>query len=408
MFAACDRALAKLTDPTRRERLVILVLVAYVAIWTVYGVLAKGSQDVHPDMAEVVGWSRELALGYSKHPPFSAWVVAAWFSIFPVTDWSFYLLAMTVIGIALWTAWRLAGDYLDPQKQLMALAMLMLIPFFNFHALKFNVNTVLMPLWAATTLCFLRSYERRSAGWAALAGLFAAGAMLGKYWSVFLVVGLGIAALLDSRRAAYFRSPAPWITIAVGAAALMPHIAWLVTSDFETFRFAVLAHSTAEKAAWLNLVHYLTGCLAYVIVALLIVGAPMRPNAAALRDMLLPKTPARQLVASAFWLPLLLPMAAPFMADVNITALWSMPAWALLPVAVLSSPLLAFDRRAECVIVMVIVLFPLIMVAAAPAIATAVFRDPDNNGSFHSRLLAERNCIRVGTRDGPAIAADRG
>ncbi len=200
-IAAGHHAFAKLTDPRRREWTVALVLVAYVAIWTVYGVLAKGSQDVHADMAEVVAWSRELALGY-KHPPLSAWVTAAWFAVFPVTDWAFYLLAMTTAGVALWTAWRLAGDYLDPGKRVMALAMLMLIPFFNFHALKFNANTVLVPLWAATTLCFLRSYERRSAGWAALAGLFAAGAMLGKYWSIFLIVGLGLAALLDSRRAA--------------------------------------------------------------------------------------------------------------------------------------------------------------------------------------------------------------
>ena len=46
----------------------------------------------------------------------------------------------------------------------------MLVPFFNFHALKFNVNTVLMPLWAATTFWFLRSYQTRSALYAALAG----------------------------------------------------------------------------------------------------------------------------------------------------------------------------------------------------------------------------------------------
>jgi 4-amino-4-deoxy-L-arabinose transferase-like glycosyltransferase len=388
--AAGDRVFAKLTDPRCREWMVILVLVAYVAVWTVYGVLAKGSQDVHADMAEAVAWSRELALGYSKHPPLSAWMVAAWFAIFPVTDWAFYLLAMTTVGIALWTAWRLAGDYLDPKKQVMALAMLMLIPFFNFHALKFNANTVLVPLWAATTLCFLRSYERRSAGWAALAGLFAAGAMLGKYWSIFLIVGLGIAALLDSRRAAYFRSPAPWITIAVGAVALTPHIVWLVASDFEPFKSAVMVHARAESAAWSNVLHYLTGSLAYVIVSMIVVGAAMRPSAAAFRDMLLPKEPARQLAARAFWLPFLLPLAAPFMANVNIPALWSMSAWTLLPVVVLSSPLCVLRRNAAYGVVTVTILLPLIMVAAAPAIAIAVFHDPDSNGSFHSRLLADR------------------
>ena len=41
---------------------------------------------------------------------------------------------------------------------------------------------------------------------AALAGAFAAAAMYGKYWSIFLLLGLGLAALIDRRRAAYFRS----------------------------------------------------------------------------------------------------------------------------------------------------------------------------------------------------------
>ena len=129
---------------------------AYVAIWTVYGVLAKSSQDVpDADMAEAVAWSRELALGYSEDTRLCrhGWW-RHWFAVFPVSDWAFYLLALTIIGIALWTAWHLAGDYLDRDKRVIALAVLMLIPFFNFHALKFNANTVLVPLWAATTPVF--------------------------------------------------------------------------------------------------------------------------------------------------------------------------------------------------------------------------------------------------------------
>src|SRR6185312_1860714 len=102
---------------------------------------------------------------------------------------------MTVAAVALWLAWRLAADYVDADRRVLALAMLTLVPFFNFHALKFNANTILLPLWAGTALCFLRSSESRSLSWAAGAGLCAAAAMLGKYWSVFLIAGLGIAAL---------------------------------------------------------------------------------------------------------------------------------------------------------------------------------------------------------------------
>jgi len=191
LLVPVERLVAALSDPARRERTVIVVLLAYVAIWTLYGMLAKASQDIHIDMAEMFAWSRELALGYPKHPPLAAWLTAGWFAIFPAADWAFYLFAMTVAAFALWIAWQLAGDYLDAEKRVLALLLLMLVPFFNFHALKFNANTVLLPLWAATALCFLRSFERRSIGWAALAGLCAAGAMLGKYWSIFLLGGLG-------------------------------------------------------------------------------------------------------------------------------------------------------------------------------------------------------------------------
>ena len=120
----------------------------------------------------------------------------------------------------------------------------MFVPFFNFHALKFNVNTVLMPLWAATTFWFLRSYRTRSAVYAALAGIGAAACMLGKYWSVFLLAGLAVAALIDRRRAAYFRSAAPWITCAVGLLVLAPHLVWLCA---ERFRAVRLCHGASRR-----------------------------------------------------------------------------------------------------------------------------------------------------------------
>src|SRR5450830_1897416 len=165
-FAAADRAAGHLrdalTDPARRERNVILALVAYALLWTLYGTIAKGSQGLHYDMTEVITWSRDLSFGYLKHPPLAAGIVWAWFSVFPVAEWSYYLLAMLMPTIALWFVWRLSADYLDVEKRVVALALLTFIPFFNFHALKFNVNTVLMPVWAMTTFWFLRSYRTRS------------------------------------------------------------------------------------------------------------------------------------------------------------------------------------------------------------------------------------------------------
>src|SRR5262249_56787142 len=67
--ALIERLLAALTDPARRERTVVVVLLGYVALWTVYGTLAKAAQDIHADMSELFALGQQLALGYPKHPP---------------------------------------------------------------------------------------------------------------------------------------------------------------------------------------------------------------------------------------------------------------------------------------------------------------------------------------------------
>src|SRR2546421_12507673 len=135
-----ERLFDVLADPARGERTVVAVLLGYVALWTLYGALAKGSQDIHADMSEQFALGRELALGYPKHPPLAMVVVRAWFSIFPTADWAYYLLAMANVGLALWIAWRLSARFLDGEKRVVGIALLTLGAFFNFHGLQFQVN----------------------------------------------------------------------------------------------------------------------------------------------------------------------------------------------------------------------------------------------------------------------------
>src|SRR5690349_4045214 len=88
-----------LADPARRRRAALVFALGYAALWLLYGVVAKSSQDLNADMAEMVVWSREPALGYPKHPPFLAWVLWAWFKVFPLADWAYLLLsAVTLAG----------------------------------------------------------------------------------------------------------------------------------------------------------------------------------------------------------------------------------------------------------------------------------------------------------------------
>jgi 4-amino-4-deoxy-L-arabinose transferase-like glycosyltransferase len=389
-LALGERLCAALLDPSRRERHAVLVLGAYVALWTLYGVIAKGSQDIHFDMGEALAWSRELAVGNPKHPPLSAVVVKAWFSVFPRADWAYYLLAMTVATAGLWIAWRLSARWLDAEKRVAGLVLMSLVPFFNFQALKFNANTVLIPLWAATTYCFVRSFESRRWDWAALAGLCAAGAMLGKYWSVALLLGLGVAALLDERRGAYFRSAAPWVTIAVGALALTSHGVWLATHGFGPILYAASEHpSPGARATLLAALGFLVGTAGYVAVPVALTLMAARATRAALLDTLCPHTPDRRFASIAFVAPLLLSVVLALFAGALIVSLWAMPALTLLPVVVLSSPQLKIGRAALARLVTLSVAFPAVMLAAAPAVALAIHRAGLDHHAAHYRLLAQ-------------------
>jgi hypothetical protein len=48
-----ERLYDALVDPARSERVMGALLVGYAAVWSLYGVVAKGSQDLHYDMGEM-------------------------------------------------------------------------------------------------------------------------------------------------------------------------------------------------------------------------------------------------------------------------------------------------------------------------------------------------------------------
>ena len=378
-----------LVDKTRCNRAMLLLLTVYAATWTLYGSIARSSQDLHPDMAELISWSRDLSLGYVKHPPLAAWLVRLWFSVFPLTDLSYYLLAMLMPTIALWIVWQLSADYLEIEKRVAGVALLMLVPFYNFHAEKFNVNTVLLPTWAATTFWFLRSYRTCSTRYSALAGIAAATCILGKYWSVFLIAGLILAALIDSRRSIYFRSAAPWITVVAGFTVLGPHLVWLYQHDFVPFEYAIAKHVTHSFAgATVETLSYLAGSAAYAAAPILFVLGVARPDRATVCDMIWPLDNERRLVAVSFWGPLLLPIVGALTGGIKLTSLWSMSAWTLLPVVLLSSPAVKVQPINLRRILAAAVAVPLVMLIAAPVIAVATHRAGVEPLAAHGRLLA--------------------
>ena len=392
LFRKLDQLYDALVDPARCERAAVGVFAAYLLLWTLYAVVAKSSQDIHVDMAELIVWSRDLTFGFFKHPPLAAIIVNFWFDIFPIADWSYYLLSVSVVTLTLWIAWRLSADYLNAEKRVIGLALLTLIPFFNFLALTFNVNTILMPLWAATTLWFLRSFKTKSVIYAVLTGVGAAACLYAKYWSIFLLFGLGIAALMHANRANYFRSLAPWVTSIVCALILIPHVDWLIAHDFDPFRYAISVHGDKSfGAVSLGVIKYLRDCQLYIAIPGIWALAAVRPPPRALIDMVWPKDLDRRLVALSFWAPLLSPVGAALIVGFKPVGLWSMSMWTLLPVMLLSPPAVTIVRRDARKILAFATAVPIVSLLVSPAVAIVIHKvrsvEPH---AFHGQLLAKR------------------
>jgi len=171
------------------------------------------------------------------------WVTRAWTSVFPLTNWSFQLLALTNAAFGLWTVDLISRRFVRGDKRMIVLLLLMLLPIYQFHAQRFNANSVLLAAWPLATYCFLRSFETREIRWAVAAGAAAALAMLGKYYSVFLIVSFVFAAICHPQRRAYFTSWAPWVSLVTLFTALLPHLNWLVVNGAPPVFYALAQHT---------------------------------------------------------------------------------------------------------------------------------------------------------------------
>ena len=237
------RPFLKWLDGVETGWAVPLLLVGFILIWMAFLSIAYLGGGLHPDTLETWTLGRNLEWGNPKHPPLMGWAARAWTSVFPLTEWSFRLLAMTNSAIALWAVDLISRRFVRGDKRVVVLLLLMLLPTYQFHAQRFNANMVLLAIWPLATYCFLRSFEVRGMAWAAAAGAIAAMAMLGKYYSAFLIGSFIFAAAVHPERCAYFRSGAPWVSAAVALGLMGPHIYWLVTTGAMPFQYALSAQA---------------------------------------------------------------------------------------------------------------------------------------------------------------------
>lgn len=391
MAALLDRWAGALTGP-RRHAAIGYTLAAYGLIWTVYRQVSTLPRDIHFDMSELYAWSRTLAFGYEKHPPLSALVVRVWFAVFPVDDVAFTLLAALNIVLTLYVVWLILERWTDPVKSAFGVALLMLVPFYNFQSLKYNANTVLLPVWSFTAYAFLRAFETRNALWSVVAGLAAGAAMLGKYWSVFLVAGFVLAALIDPRKRMFFSSAAPYLMVLAGALVVAPHVHWLMAGNGGG-PFGYAEQRLEGNHSIVPTLSYFAGTIGYAVLPVAMWALLVRPNARTVQDVADPTDPQRTLALLCFMLPNVLPLlASPWLAA--LTPLWALPGYSLLPLVLLASPMVLVGRRALRQMIAIAAVTSIGALLASPLIALAIHMRaqarPTDYGSLLARDVAAR------------------
>jgi 4-amino-4-deoxy-L-arabinose transferase-like glycosyltransferase len=368
----------------------LILLLIFVAAWTVYHVISNASVGVHPDLAEIYAWSRHPSPGYYKHPPLGALIGAAWFAVFPAADWSFRLLAMANAAAGLYFVDLIARRYLDGDKRLLVLLLLLLTPFYQFLSERFASNQTLLSTWPFAVYCFLRAYETRALHWSAAAGFAAALAMLGKYYSIYLIGGLIIAALAHPARWAYLKSPSPWISITVGVLVLAPHLYWLQATGFQPFVYAFDVHGgTPYFLVFTKSAEYVAGALAYVALPVATYLIIVRPDRQTLKEALWPQDADRRILVVLLAAPLLLPVLLAPVLRVRIVSLWTMQAWFLLPIVLLAPANVHLPRAAARRAGFLVLLMTIVCLLAAPLVALAFHRIGTKEGRADYRGVGE-------------------
>lgn len=353
----------------RSEAVVVAgVLVGFLVLRTLFHTVVNIAVSIDSDTSEASMWAQHFAFGY-KHPPLTAWVFRLWFSVFPRADVAVYLLCSVVVTASLALAWRVARDHLDMNRALVGVLALTMVPLYTFLSPTLDANAVTMPFWAAAVLFYLRARNGHRPADAALAGVFAALTFLGKYWAVYLLAGMAAASVTGSGTARFWRSPAPWVMAASAVVVVAPHLHWYLTGGGEAYAFVTQVVFTHDSftAALARSAGYLAGAAAYVSIPLVCVAA-LGPGRAALADIVWPRDPVRRQALVLLVVPLVLPAVVNLVFPQRLTSLWTMPNWALLPLVLFGSPLLAgIDTRAAARVLILALAVPLGAAAVSPA-----------------------------------------
>lgn len=230
-------------------------------LWSIAPFVVRSSLPF--DTLESMAWGAQWQLGYLKHPPLSAWVSAIFMQLFGV-GYAQYALAQIAILVMFWAMWRLAQKFVSPGAALVSVMVLEGVLFFSLYSPKFNVTSLMVPVWALSMLVFYCCLTEKKPWQWIVFGILNAANILTKYQAgIIFIPFLAVLLLTQSGREA-FKKAWVYVSLFITLILLVPHFVWAYHAHFPEINYAL--HSTTDSS------RMLTGWLAHLYYPARIIG----------------------------------------------------------------------------------------------------------------------------------------
>ncbi len=319
-----------------------LVLLASLVLWALIPSLYFG--NLHTDTLEAAYWGRDLAWGYSKHPPLVSWLLT-----YVLRPGSAPILTLLVLGQALallsaWYVYDLVRIIAGQPAAVLAACMMMITSVATFYAPQVNHNTVLVPFCAAVMNYGYRFMDRRRLIDAMGLGIATGLGMITKYEIIFALVPLLALSIITPRFRDVFLSIKTWLAIFISIAMFLPHLQWLSSHGWSSLSRAVGSSpmdgiSAALFSIWGLFIGFVAVIAFPIIFILLLRGR--KAFQAIPHDK---SDETRKLGYVFLFAPLIAVGLASLMTDQFIKALWLLP---LTPSAIIGLALLTRKAPTE-------------------------------------------------------------
>ncbi len=221
------------------NRYYFLFLASHLLLWTL--IPSFTNVNLPLDTIEALAWGSDLAWGFNKHPPFSAFAVEAFYKIFGSQDWAYYFLSQLFVVCAFILVFNFSLQFFkDVNLAFLSILLLEGIFFYNYTTPEFNVNISQLPFWALSIFLTWRCIKNDNIKDYFFLGISIGLGILSKYLFIYLVIGIILMffyEIIKNKKKIKLQNII--ITGLVSLVLVSPHLFWLIDNNYTTITYGL-------------------------------------------------------------------------------------------------------------------------------------------------------------------------